>query len=346
MNEQKTRIIGNELDEMEGFMMTRVFGHIYLYLTRPVLERFGMEGEKAIRRGLRAFGKFRGGRIRKWHQAEGLPINVESLMKFWDILSVRGCGAENPDFTPYFVEFETTHCPLHDVCKEADFEHYGYLYCDEIHQEVTMAYHPKANVEIHEGLMKGDPGCHFKFLMPVETPEEQIDKSGLRSLEKRVQENPTAFMRLMLRREAHVVGMLYYFLARAILDRFSLEGRSMVESSLREMGKRRGREIGERIERAGAELTWKTIFDHFDLGYTFAWEMKPEKTSHDRLFAAEVEDCPLAEIWKEIGDRELGPLYCDTMYTAMFKELSQEAKVTIPRCMSKGASACRFDFMI
>jgi hypothetical protein len=209
-----------------------------------------------------------------------------------------------------------------------------------------MSYHPRAIVEIHENLMKGDPGCHFKFMMPAEGPEEQIDKSVLRALENRVRENPVAFMRLMLRREAHVVGMLYYSIAGAIIDRFDSDGKAMVEASLNEMGKRRGRELKSRLDRDGVEVTWTNIFDHFDLGYKFAWKMKQRETSDHRLFLADVEDCPLAEIWKDLGDHELGSLYCDTMYRAMFREIHPEAEVSIPLCMSKGAIKCRFEFKI
>jgi hypothetical protein len=337
-----------EVEEMEKFLVSRVIGHMYMFLTKPVFEQFGMEGEKAIRKGLRTFGKFRGERIRKWHEEEGLPKNLESLMKFWDILSLRGCGGENPDLviTPYFGESITTHCPLHDVCREANFEHYGYVYCDEIHHEVVMAYHPKAIVEIHEDLMKGDAGCHFKFMMPQEMPEEQIDKSGLKALEKRVKENPVEFIRLMLKREGHVVGMLYHSISQAVIERFGQDGRAIVKSSLLEMGKKRGIELKEKLKKARIETTWGNICDHFDLAYKYAWEIHREDTSDDRLFVADVEYCPLAEIWNELGDRELGPIYCDNMYTAMFKELNGKAKIKIPQCISKGASKCRFEFKI
>lgn len=336
------------VEDMRKFALSRAMGFIYLYLARPAIESWGMEGEKAIRKGLRNFGKHRGKRMRKWHDREGLPINVEALIKCWDILSVEGADAFNPEtvMTPYFVEFTGDKCFLYNVCKEADWEHWGYLYCDEMHYECYRAYHPGIIVEIHENLMKGDSGCHFVQLMLPKTPEEQIDKSPLEALLKRFKENPVDFTRLMLQREGNHIANIYYWIATALIEKFGQEGRDMVESALVEMGKKRGQELKERLDRAGLEKTWANIWDNFDLAYKYAWKMKLEETADERSFVAKVEYCPLAEIWAELGDTELGPLYCDHTYGAIFKELNSGAKIKIPKCLSKGDKACRFEFRV
>jgi len=349
MVEQKDTVKIEQLEDMERFLGTRVLGMVYLYLTKPVMEQFGMEGEKAIRKGLRALGKRRGERQRKWHEEEGLPRNIESQSNFWDILSHRSCGVINADrlVTPYYSNYYATRCPgMHDVCKEANFEHYGYMYCDEMHLEAAMAYHPKIILEIHENLMKGDAVCHFMKMMPPEIPEDKIDKSPLIALQNRIKENPIEFTRLMLKREPHVVGLLYYFISKEVIERFGKDGRAIVKSALIEMGKKRGSELKERLQKAELETKWENIWDHFDLAYKYAWKITRKDTSDDRAFVAEVEDCPLAEVWNELNDRELGPMYCDTVYRAMFQELNARTEIKISQCIAKGASTCKFEFRI
>ncbi|MBW2618138.1 MAG: L-2-amino-thiazoline-4-carboxylic acid hydrolase [Deltaproteobacteria bacterium] len=347
MNEQR-KTDNALLDNMDRFRMSRALGHVYVYLTRPVFERYGMAGETAIRQALRAFGRYRGQRWRKWHQEEGLPLNLESFITFVDIDSTRGCGGYNPEtiIDPCYVEFQTTHCPLHEVCRENDFEHWGYIYCDEMHFEIMKVYQPKAIIEIHENLMKRDPGCHFYLMMPSLTPEDEIDRTPLRALAERNEKDPVGFTRFMLHREGIQVGMLYYFLARAVIDRFGAEGRSLVTESLQGMGARMGREIKANLEKAGLQTSWEAIWNNFPLAYKYAWGMKPEETGDERVFLAEMTGCPLAEVWGEIGDKELGPLYCRTIYPAIFRELSPAAEISTPRCQSKGDTACRFEFRI
>jgi hypothetical protein len=335
------------LDDMERYVMSRAIGFTYLYLTRPVLETFGKEGEKAIRQGVRAFGKHRGERIGRWHEEENIGHkNIESLISYWDILSVKGCGTENPGVAPYIAEWWARHCPLHDVCREDDFERWGYIYCDEMHYEAFAAYNPKITVEIHECLMKGDDGCHFRANMYPEIPEDDIDKTGLEALGKRITENQTAFQRLMLQREGSLIGMLYFHIAKAVIERFGRESRSVVESTLIEMARRRGQELKKKIEKTGLETTWENIWDQFDLGYKYGWQMQQEDIPDKRLFVGLVGYCPMNEVWREMGDKELGPLFCHTQYRVLFKELNPAAEINIHQCMSEGASACRFEFQI
>jgi predicted hydrocarbon binding protein len=337
----------------------RGWGYLYLYLTRPVFEQWGIEGEKAIRKGLRSYGKGRGERLRKWHLEERLPINLESAGIYWYYMSSHdestsklgmGRPTREESLTPYHAGVRKRYlclsCPFHDVLREANFQHYGYVYCEEIHHEVIMTYHPHAAVNIHECLMKGDDVCDFKYLMIPEIPEGEIDKSGLEALRKREKEHPVEFGLFFLKRDVYdFIGSLYYCLADAIVNRFGEKGRTHVKSALVEIGRRRGRELKGRLTRAGLDTTWKNIFDNFDLPYTSVWKMNLE--THDRALKADVEYCPLAECWNQLENKDLGPMYCETIYDQMFKELfGERVKVKIPQSQAKGDSKCRFEFEV
>ena len=209
-----------------------------------------------------------------------------------------------------------------------------------------MNYHPNAIVNIHECLMKGDEVCDFKYMMIPEIPEEKIDRSGLEALEKKEKENPLEFAVFYLKRDTRdFIGNLYYCLADSLIKRFGEEGKRTVKSALIEIGRRRGRELKEKLKRAGLDMTWKNIFDNFDLPYKHVWKMKAEKS--DGTFEAQVEYCPLAELWNGLENKEVGPMFCETIYDHMFKELlGENAKIKIPQALAKGANRCKFEFKV
>jgi hypothetical protein len=321
-------------------------GIIFMTLAKPVIKKYPREGEIAIRQGLRAFGKFRGERLRKWHEKLGLPINMYSLITWWDIPSIResgGLGEESkkffdPIFTPYRVVQAGIQCILYDVHREHDFEHYGYIYCDEIHQEIAKAYHPEAIVEIHENLMKNDPYCHFTWMMPPDAPEIEIDNSGYEKMEKWEEEKPEELSLLYAKRDSIISGILYYFLAKAIIDRFGDEGKSMVESSLIEMGKMRGTYLKRRLDESNDIPTVRKIFENMDLQYTKAWDLSFEELGD--IVKIECTYCPLAEVWHELGDKLIGPMYCRSQYQAIFNEVDSDSRVEISEMKAEGAGLC------
>lgn len=335
------------IEELQQYFVGRMFGLTYVYLTRPVFETFGMEGEKALRQGLRAFGRYRGQRMRAWHEEEELPINLESTILFWDVSSIETCGCAGPGMIvrPYHLEFPATTCPLHDVNAEENYEHWGYTYCDEIHQELWMAYEPSMVAEIHENLHKGDDFCWFRCRMEPGIPEEEIDKSAYDDLKQRITDNPLEYTRLYVTRDTKLNSILYYFLADAIIARFEDDGRRIVRTALRELGHRRGRELRQTLRAQDLDVTWEAIWDNFDLAYRHVWEMEPIEQTANR-FEAQVTYCPFAEVWNGLDNEEIGPLFCAEMYNGMFKALSPEAEVEISQAISRGDPACRFSFQL
>jgi hypothetical protein len=321
-------------------------GIIFMTLTKPVIEKYPREGEMAIRQGLRAFGKFRGERLREWHEKLGLPINMLSLITWWDIPSVResgGLGEESkkffePIFTPYRVVHPGTQCILYDVHREHDFEHYGLIYCDEIHQEIVKAYHPNAIVEIHENLMKNDPYCHFTWMMPPDVPEEEIDWSGFEQMDAWEKEKPDELGLLYAKRDSIISGILYYFLANAIINRFGDEGKSLVESSLIEMGKMRGANLKRSLAEYNDRPTVRKILENIDLPKFKAWGLSFEDFGDS--VKVECSYCPLAEVWHDLGDKQIGSMFCRSQYKAIFKELDSKSSVEISETMAEGAASC------
>ena len=96
------------IKDINQLFVGRMLGSDLMFtLHAPLLHEFGFEGEKALRKGLRPYGRYRGERMRKWHESEGLPINLESTILFWDVSSIETCGCTGPGMIvePYRLEF-------------------------------------------------------------------------------------------------------------------------------------------------------------------------------------------------------------------------------------------------
>lgn len=343
MNQDSQEII----KDMNRFFVGRMFGLTYVYLTRPTLHEFGFEGEKALRKGLRAFGKYRGKHMRKWHEAEGLPINLESTILFWDVSSIETCGCSGPGMIvePYHLEFPATTCPLFDVNKEEKYEHYGYIYCDEIHQELWMAYDSSMMVEIHENLHKGDDHCWFKCRMEPGIPDEEIDKTAYKKLQQKILDQPLEYTRLYITRDTKLNSILYYFLADAIVTRFGDDGRRIVRNAVREIGRRRGTELRQKLMRSNLDTNWENILENFDLAFKYVWNLEVLNQTKS-TYEARVHYCPFAEVWNELDNKEVGPMFCDGMYQGMFRVFNEKADIQIPMAQSRGDKTCEFVFKL
>ena len=246
-------------------------------------------------------------------------------------------------FTPYHVTYPVYACSVRDVWKEENWEQYGYWYCDENHESIMKGYRKDGVVEIHLNLCKGDDRCSFEWM---QIPAGPVDNSATMALERKMADNPEPHAMQCLKRTVRIVGATYIFLAKAIVEHLGDEGKGLVRDAVTALGQRRARTIRERLRASGKTATVENIFSVFDLPYELMWDFR-DAGSGER-FKAKVDYCPLAELWQELGLRELGALYCDGMYESMFHvhALNSRAEVRIPECITRGDKHCTFDFKI
>ena len=321
------------------FEVTSQWGYHYMYLARPVIEKYGKKGEVAVREGVRNLGVFRGRELKKWHEAEGLPLNMESFIRFWD------CGGKylyETKYAPYEVLFQVPSCPMYEAWKDEGFEWFGYWLCDEMHQEITKTYNKDAIVEVHENLAKGDDFCDFHFMM---VPSGPTDRSSIEALNKKMEEQPEKYALRTLKQTVRCIGATYGFMAQAIVRHFGEDvGKDILIKANADLGEKRGRRIKERLEALGEPLTVKNIFEMFDFPYKRIWGIK--EVQSDGTYVAQADYCPFAEVWGEEGHLALGAFYCDAVYESLFRAFSKEADVRIPECLARKGNRCRFEFKL
>jgi hypothetical protein len=138
-----------------------LYALMYYYLAKEFMT-LGVEGEKALRRGIRNYGKARGNRLRKRHLDTGMSINIETLFTNYDLPGDSQSKRKQIKLTENERESYTFNCGLEMIwgsLEEGD--PLGSIYCDEFHQAMWGAYKEGTLVELPKLLTKGDPHCHF-----------------------------------------------------------------------------------------------------------------------------------------------------------------------------------------
>ncbi|MCW3978943.1 MAG: L-2-amino-thiazoline-4-carboxylic acid hydrolase [Candidatus Bathyarchaeota archaeon] len=139
---------------------------MYFVFAKEMVDSFGEEGEEALRRAIRSYGRARGLRLRKRHEEQGLPINLRSLFEHYDLPGHPGTEKTRTVFEDDELVSFTYVCPYERIWRARDGAELGLVYCQEFHHAMWQAYRPDLEVEIPEMLTKDDPHCKFVVTQP------------------------------------------------------------------------------------------------------------------------------------------------------------------------------------
>ena len=334
------------LDSMDTMLKSQA--RIYLHLARVATERFGREGERSVRLGLRAFGHWRGREMQEAHHALGKPVNMETLMRNWDNASTyvaKDTIADEGRYTPNDVEFDVFHCPASQAWKEADFHQMGHWYCDEFHQAAARTYHPDGNVTIHENLMKGDDRCHFRWIMPPASAAH--DPGAVTELGERLSDDYRAASEVegawkSLKRSNRLLGGHYFTCALPIIERHGEAGREAVAQALADWGAERGRRLRQRHEERGLTVSLESFIVDHDLPMRLIWPVREIESGPARV-VVEIDATPQDEAFADSAAQDLGQLWYEASYPAMAQAYLPGTRAVWSALLSRGDTTNRLE---
>ncbi len=329
-------------DMVDGMQrLLRTSARMYMCLTRATLDAFGQDGEMTVRRGLRAYGEWRGSEMRQAHHALGLDINMKTLIDRWDNAStylvkdkIDASGTSEPDDN----RFDVTFCPASQAWKEAGFHQWGHAYCDEFHQTCAEAYHPDGNVVIPINLMKGDDRCHFRWIMPGGAgalDQGEPTALGLRLAEDYEADTDEEAARKSLKRSNRLVGGRFVTTARAILDDFGDDGLGVVREGMRAWGRLRGEILRREHEKRGLGIDPVTLMRRHDFPCATVWDMEESEASTAR-YAATIRWTPQDEVWRDLDAVDLGEHWYGAAYGSLVEAYLPGAHIEWPRLQCRG----------
>lgn len=139
---------------------------------------------------------------------------------------------------------------------------------------------------------------------------------------------------------ANLYARLYIHLAKEIEKQFGLKGREAIRQGIKNFAYERGQEVREKTLKQGQPLTIKNFYNNFDSPLAdagFKMTMKLREWDGE----AEVNYCPFAEIWKEMGEEDLGKIYCE-VDEAMLKGYNPSLELQRPENILDGHKKCVF----
>lgn len=150
---------------------------LYSFLGRSLIDRFGLEGERALREGTRRYGRDRGETSRRRHEALNVKINMKSLF------SVGGDLPPDPRFRRELQELNpeervshTLVCPMADIWKAYGEAKLGRIYCEEFHPACYSHYaFDYGHVNLAMTLtQEKDEYCDFNVVLRAENLPDEL----------------------------------------------------------------------------------------------------------------------------------------------------------------------------
>ena len=139
---------------------------MYYSFAKEMVDSFGEEGEEALGRAIRSYGRARGLRLKRRHEGQGLPVNLRSLFEHYDMPAHPGTEKTRTVFEDDELVSFTYVCPYEQIWRARGSVELGLVYCQEFHHAMWQAYRPDLKVEIPEILAKDDPHCKFVVTQP------------------------------------------------------------------------------------------------------------------------------------------------------------------------------------
>ena len=158
-----------ENESKEPVSWATLFCRLFAHLSKEVIERFGEEGEQAIRDGVWAFGEERGRDIAKRAKASGGEVNVDNYLPNYDMGRSDDFTAQN-SYGDNEVKQLFTQCGFADQWMKDGMEKYGKIYCELIDPSIVKGYNEDMEC-IHDKRVYEDGVCSFCFRMKEKKAE-------------------------------------------------------------------------------------------------------------------------------------------------------------------------------
>lgn len=259
----------NNIEEIKHQTQFDCFGAMYACLAIELVKWGGVNGERALREGVRSYGEEKGWLLRERHTRDGTAVNLHSLIR-----QQRCCG-EDPRFhldvkqdTGQVQTWEVYSCPLQRIWSQYDCEKEGGYYCEELVHAVVKAYTQgkgQANLSNRKTCERDDFCLFALYYRPSNVSGLQKNQSfGRIGLESEVEKEP-------LKGGGEFRGMKKDFLGlyRAILgaaqDCMGMEGVAAVTAGLGKLTKETAGLLISIADRTGNRLDVEFMEQYFPL---------------------------------------------------------------------------------
>jgi hypothetical protein len=294
-------------------------------LGKTLVDTFGADGEQTLRQAIRAYGHYRAAYNRVRHESLGLPVNLDTLHGYGDMPG-DSLSSKGKVVTPSYRKSTVIRCTLHNTWKVFG-DDIGRIYCEEVHHPLYCGYDDRIKLEMPEYLTKGDDVC--TFILTFDDAEEPRDvhvpekeKGAGRSLESAM---------------ARLTGIMYEYLAGAMLKRFGERGKTALNRALRDYAVHRGKKLrADHLERR-IEISPSALVENGDAPYGDSIDMTHTWETPNR-FTLTITRSDLFDAFREIEGDEMpvGHVYTTQVPKYLWQAYYGSGNVQIPKSHTLG----------
>ena len=149
--------------ELEETNMYILFARMFACIAREVGEKFGDEGIRAVREGVRQFGEARGRNIAERARAMGHEADPFHYLSCYD-MGRSGYFNSADRVTETEIEQDFDRCVFAETWMNDHTEEYGIHYCELIDPSIARGYNKQMEC-CHDEHFFDKGRCHFIFRM-------------------------------------------------------------------------------------------------------------------------------------------------------------------------------------
>lgn len=142
----------------------------------------------------------------------------------------------------------------------------------------------------------------------------------------------------------NLFAKLFCTISEEVITRFGEEGKKAIVASVKQFGKRRGKEIAELVIFKGKPLTLKNfmVYSTFDSADTAKYKMN----IIDGNVEVVIRSCIFCEGCEDWGKKEFGKIYCEFIDEAIMEGYNPDIKFELASSLTHGDKHCIQRYMV
>ena len=143
---------GNAVKRMAEFTAL-----LFYHLTKAMIEEYGDDAKKVIKKAIREFGLERGRNIAQRVLEAGEELTIANLDKYYDMPISQGWGP-SAEYQEEIKKSKTDSCTFADVWIRKSWESIGHIYC-EVDPAIREGYNSDIEYTPDKNILLGDSFC-------------------------------------------------------------------------------------------------------------------------------------------------------------------------------------------
>ena len=251
-------------EEKQIMNFSDTFTMIYGCLSQQLIDEFGLDGERVVRKGTRHYGRARAIDPRETHLKHNLKINMKNFFTmFYDLPLDPRFRRELQELNPQERVSHTLVCPMADTWIHYGMKTIGRIYCEEFHGPCYGHYaFDQTVVNLGKTLTQdGDDYCEFNVLLRPENLPEHLREKCFEEYDPYYIQPDVENPKIDARQGFSILAIkAYYHLLDVASEHLGIMGETCVETGLvaaaditADIIRRRSAEFGDSVDLNYAE---------------------------------------------------------------------------------------------